>query len=309
MDHVGRRPAGARAGEKIDLRIVVVGAGGRLGSALVRELGQGFSVTGFNHAQLDLAAPNQLRAVFRPLEFDALINAAALTNVDYCENHRAEAIELNATAPRVLAEICREKEARFVHVSTDYVFAGEKRTPYTEEDAAEPISVYGESKRQGELQVLAANKRALVVRVSWVFGPDRPSFVDAILKKARTEEQVAAVTDKYSTPTYTRDVAALLPPLLEANAIDGVLHLANRGECSWQEYAQWALDCCHRFGVPMQATKVGASSLGEMKNFVARRPVYTVLGTEKYERLTANAPRDWREAVAEYVRDHYAAEL
>ncbi|MBA3833072.1 MAG: dTDP-4-dehydrorhamnose reductase [Chthoniobacterales bacterium] len=291
------------------MKIVVVGAGGRLGSALVRELGQEFSVTGFKRAQLDLAAPDELRAALRPLEFNALINAAALTNVDYCEDHRAEAMQLNATAPRVLAEICREKEARFVHVSTDYVFAGEKHTPYTEEDAAHPISVYGESKRQGELQVLAVNGRTLVVRVSWVFGPDRPSFIDAILKKARTEEQVAAVADKFSTPTYTRDVAALLPPLLETDAVDGILHLANRGECSWQEYAQWALDCCHRFGVPMQATTIGASSLGEMKNFVARRPVYTVLGTEKYERLTGNAPRDWREAVADYVRGHYAAKL
>ncbi len=306
MDRVGRRTAGTRAGEKAGLRVVVVGAGGRLGSALGRELGQKFSVTAFNRAQLDLASPEELRATLGPLPFDALINAAALTNVDYCEDHRAEAMQLNATAPRVLAEICREKGARFVHVSTDYVFDGGKRSPYTEEDAADPISAYGESKRQGELQVLAVNKRALVVRVSWVFGPDRPSFIDAILKKARTEERVAAVADKFSTPTYTRDIAALLPVLLEANAAAGILHLANRGECSWQEYAQWALECCHRLGVPMKATTVGASSLGEMKNFTARRPVYTVLGTEKYERLTGSPPRDWHEAVEDYVRDYYA---
>jgi dTDP-4-dehydrorhamnose reductase len=269
-------------------------------------------VRGFNHAQLDLGAPSELRGTLGALEFDALINAAALTNVDYCEDHRNKALQLNATAPGVLAEICREKGARFIHVSTDYVFDGEKREPYTEEDAAEPISVYGESKRAGEVQVLKANEGALVVRVSWVFGPDRSSFVDAMLKKARTEEEIAAVADKFSTPTYTKDIAALLRPFV-AGITDpgatGILHLANTGSCSWQEYAQWALDCCHRFGVPMRAKTVGASSLSEMKNFVARRPVSTVLATEKYERLAKNAPRDWHEAVEDYVRIHYAGKV
>ncbi|MGH7936700.1 MAG: sugar nucleotide-binding protein, partial [Chthoniobacterales bacterium] len=96
----------------------------------MREWGEEFSVRGFNHAQLDLGAPNELRATLGALEFDALINAAALTNVDYCEDHREEALQLNATAPGVLAEICREKSARFLHLSTDYVFDGEKRAPY-----------------------------------------------------------------------------------------------------------------------------------------------------------------------------------
>ena len=307
LDRVGGRIADLR--EEPDLKIAVVGAGGRLGAALVRDFARTFSVVGFNRAQLDLAAPEQLRESLGALEFDWLVNAAALTNVDYCEDHRAEAMQLNAAAPCLLAEICREKKARFIHVSTDYVFDGEKRAPYTEEDRALPISVYGESKREGELQVLAANPAALVVRVSWVFGPDRPSFVDAILKKARTEEEVAAVADKFSTPTYTEDIAAMLRTLFEASPAGGVLHLASRGACSWQEYAQWALDCCHRYGVPMRARTVGASSLGEMKNFVARRPVYTVLGTEKFARLTSSAPPDWHDAVERYVREHYAGKV
>jgi len=287
------------------LKIVVLGAGGRLGAALTREYGSHHEVTGYPHAQLDLSDLALLHSTLVPLPFDVLINAAALTNVDYCEDHSAEAMRLNAEAPRVLAEICREKQSRFVHVSTDYVFDGEKREPYTEEDPANAISVYGESKRAGELQVMEANDCALVIRVSWVFGPDRASFVDAILKKARTEEQVSAVADKYSTPTYTTDIARLLRPLLDRSDVSGVLHLANRGTCSWQEYAQWALDCCHKFGVAMKAKTVGASSLGEMKNFIARRPLYTVLGTQKYERLTGLAPRDWQLAVADYVRDYY----
>jgi len=283
-------------------RIAIVGAGGRLGAALARAYGTEAEVIAFKHADLDLARLDDLRATLAPLSFTTLINTAALTNVDYCEGHRDEALRLNAAAPQVLAEICAGKKARFVHISTDYVFDGEARRPYTEDDPVLPISVYGESKRAGELRVLETHGEALVVRVSWVFGPDRPSFVDAILGKARTEDQVSAVADKFSTPTYTLDLAALLRPLLDSAEISGILHLANRGECSWREYAQWALDCCHQIGLPMRATTVNALSLGEMKNFVAHRPVYTVLGTEKYERLTGRAPRDWHEAVADYVR-------
>ena len=140
---------------KEKLKIIVLGTGGRLGAALAREYASLGEVIGFNHAQLDLGGFEALRSTLEPLSFDVLINAAALTNVDYCENHREEAMRLNAEAPQVLAEICREKHRRFIHVSTDYVFDGELRRPYTEEDPA-AVSVYGESKRAGELRVLEA---------------------------------------------------------------------------------------------------------------------------------------------------------
>ena len=288
-----------------DRRIVVVGAGGRLGAALVREYGREFEVVGFNHTQLDLGAPEQLHSTLGSLDFDALINAAAQTNVDRCETHQEEAFALNAEAPRVLAEICRAKKARFIHISTDYVFDGEKRQPYTEEDEARPISVYGESKRQGECRALEANDRALVVRVSWVFGPDRASFIDAILKKARQEEEISAVVDKYATPTYTLDICALLRPFPRGSGgREGCCILQTPYACSWQEYAQWALDCCHAEGIPMKARKVGAASLADMKNFIAKRPVYSVLFSGRYSFATGKAPRPWRDAVAEYVHEH-----
>jgi dTDP-4-dehydrorhamnose reductase len=287
-----------------DRRIVIVGAGGRLGAALVREYAREFEVVGFNHAQLDLGAPEQLRSTLGGLDFDALINAAAQTNVDRCETHQEEAFALNAEAPHMLAAICRAKKARFIHISTDYVFDGEKREPYTEEDEARPISVYGESKREGERRALDANDRALVVRVSWVFGPDRPSFIDAILKKARDQDEISAVADKYATPTYTLDIAASLRPFLSERQEGGLMHLANGGECSWQEYAQWALDCCHAEEIPVKARKVGAASLADMKSFIAKRPVYSVLSSVKYQRATGETPRLWRDAVEAYVHDH-----
>jgi dTDP-4-dehydrorhamnose reductase len=287
-------------------RLVIIGAGGRLGAALVREYGREFDVTGFNHAQLDLAAPEQLRETLGGLEFDALINTAAQTNVDRCETHQEEAFVINAEGPRVLAEICAQRRARFIHISTDYVFDGEKREAYTEDDEARPISVYGESKREGERRALGANERALMVRVSWVFGPDRPSFVDWAINQAREHEEVKAIADKWATPTYTLGLAALLQPLIGNERASGLIHLANGGECSWREYAQWALDCCRAEGIPMKATEIGASSLAEMKSFIAKRPIYSVLSSAKYEALTGIAPRSWQEVVRDYVRDFVA---
>lgn len=286
-------------------RVVIIGAGGRLGAALVREYAGTFDVVGFNHAQLDLGKPAEMRTVLGALEFDALINTAAQTNVDRCETHQEEAFLLNGEAPGVLAEICATKKARFVHISTDYVFDGEKRAPYTEEDEARPVSVYGESKREGERRALAAYDRALVVRVSWVFGPDRPSFIDWAIGQAREKEEVKAIADKWATPTYTVDLADWLKRIVVAGIGDNVLHLANSGECSWQEYAQYALDYCRAEGIPMKATQIGASALVEMKSFIAKRPVYSVLSSAKYARLTGQTPRPWQEAVKDYVRAKY----
>jgi dTDP-4-dehydrorhamnose reductase len=288
-------------------RVVIIGAGGRLGAALLREYAAAFDVIGFNHSQLDLGQPAQMREVLGGMEFDALINAAAQTNVDRSETHQEEAFALNGEAPGVLAEICAKKKARFIHVSTDYVFDGEKREPYTETDAAKPISVYGDSKREGERRALEANDQALVARVSWVFGPDRPSFVDWAIGQARERDDVKAIADKWATPTYTLDLAEWLKPLIASGDATGILHLANSGECSWQEYAQWALECCHAKGIALKARTIGASSLAQMKSFVAKRPVYSVLSAAKYERLTGTAPRSWKDAVAAYVREHVTA--
>ncbi len=303
------------------MKIVITGSGGRLGAALTREYREKFDVIGFNHGQLDLAKPGQVREKLSPLEFDLLINCAAMTNVDLCEEQPDQALRVNAEAPGLLAEICRNKKAKLIHFSTDYVFDGEKREPYSEEDEARPISTYGESKREGEQNVLATvgeavgfpgtagpspTKMPLVVRVSWVFGPDRPSFVDAMIKRARREEHVDAIADKFSTPTYTRDIAEMLPRFFDVDVPGGVLHFANAGECSWQEYAQHALDRCQALGISLKAKTVDALKLADMKNWVARRPVFSVLSTAKYAKLTGVTPRSWRDAVSDYIERSYS---
>src|SRR5213083_1305528 len=196
------------------MKIVIIGSSGRLGAALMREYRDKYDVAGFNRAQLDLSNLNDVRERLCATNLDVLINAAAFTNVDLCETERDRAFLINAEAPSVLARICCDKRAKLIHFSTDYVFDGEKRAPYTEEDEANPISVYGESKLAGEKNVIAVGREHLVVRVSWVFGPDRPSFIDAMINQARENNAVAAIADKFSAPTYTLDVAAMLGRIL-----------------------------------------------------------------------------------------------
>src|SRR5436305_2109749 len=246
------------------MKIVIIGTGGRLGAALVREFPDKFDVVGFNHAQLDLSNLDDVRGKLSAMNFDVLINAAAFTNVDACETERDRAFLINAEVPGVLAEICNQKNVKLIHFSTDYVFDGEKCAPYTEADQANPISTYGESKLAGEKNVLAAENVHLVVRVSWVFGPDRPSFIDAMIDLAQQDEKIDAIFDKFSTPTYTHDVARILPQFFHRDVQRGILHFANTGKCSWQEYAQSALDCCRDGGIPLKAKTVGALKLGDM---------------------------------------------
>jgi dTDP-4-dehydrorhamnose reductase len=288
------------------MKIVILGAGGRLGAALLREYRDKFDVAGFNHTQLNLSDLGAVREKLRNTSFDVLINAAGFTKVDLCETQPDRAFLINAEAPRVVAEICDQKNARLIHFSTDYVFDGAKREPYTEEDQASPISVYGESKLAGENNVLAAKSQNLVVRVSWVFGPDRPSFIDAMVQQAQENDEVDAVADKFSTPTYTLDIAAMLPQFFDANGAEGILHFANAGQCSWREYAQWAVDCCHDGGLPLKAKTIGERKLRDMTNWIARRPVYSVLSSTKYTKLMGISPRTWREAVSDYITRFYS---
>jgi dTDP-4-dehydrorhamnose reductase len=305
------------------MKIVIVGSGGRLGAALVREYRGKFDMIGFDHEELDLGDKREIENWLVPLDFDVLINAAAFTNVDLCESQPEQAFKINAEAPKLLAEICSHKKAKLIHFSTDYVFDGEKREPYIETDPAKPISVYGESKRAGEENVLAIVGEAvgfpgtatpsptgapthLVIRVSWVFGPDRPSFVDAMIERAREEEQINAIADKWSAPTYTSDIAEILQSFFRVDAPGGVLHFANSGQCSWQEYAQHAIDCWHRLNIPLKAKTVGALKLADMKNWVARRPVYSVLSSAKYTQLIGTTPRSWRDALADYIKRSYS---
>jgi len=235
-----------------------------------------------------------------------LINSAAATNVDWCEQHEKEAEQINARAVSDLGLLCAERGVRCLHISTDYVFDGSASRPYTEEDPARPISVYGETKRLGEELLLRTDPNHLVIRVSWVFGPDKPSFVDWALDQALSKETVSAINDKISSPTYTLDFAHWIRPLLFDSPMGGVLHLCNPGGCTWREYAQCAINAAREEGVRLKTYEVEPITLNSMSTFIARRPIYTVLATEKYCKRTGSSTRPWKDAVREFVQRKFS---
>ncbi|HEX8372377.1 MAG TPA: dTDP-4-dehydrorhamnose reductase [Chthoniobacterales bacterium] len=284
-------------------RVVIIGSAGRLGAALVESYSAKHEVIAMDRHTLDLGYTVRLRNTLASTDFDVVINCAALTNVDYCETHREQSFAINSDAVGFIAEECAKKSARLIHISTDYVLSGEQTTPYEETISPQPISVYGESKRGGEKAALAVSEDNLVVRVSWVFGPHRPSFVDGMLRRAATEPTISAVFDKFSAPSYTLDLAEMLEPYLSEISAGGILHLCNSGWCSWQEYAQHALDVAHECGLPLQARTVDPIPLESLTAFVAKRPRHTLLSTARYTRETGKVPRPWQDAVAEYVRN------
>jgi dTDP-4-dehydrorhamnose reductase len=284
-------------------RIAILGRYGRLGAALCRGLADTYDVLPLSRGELDLTKP--LRAQLRKTAFDLLINAAAATNVDWCEQHQAEADWINGRAVGELAQLCAERGVRCLQVSTDYVFDGLTSRPYNEEDPAIPINVYGKTKRLGEELLLQADPDHLVIRVSWVFGPDKPSFVDWALNQAMSVERVAAIDDKISSPTYTLDFVQWIRPLLFELPIGGILHLCNSSGCTWREYAQWAIDAAREEGVRFKAHEVQPITLDSMTAFLARRPVYTRMATEKFLKTTGLSTRPWRDAVRDFVKKKY----
>ena len=289
---------------KMKRRIAIVGKNGRLGSALCRALADTYDVLPFGRQELDLTKP--IREQLKDIAFDLLINAAAATNVDWCEQHEAEAEQINARAVAELGQLCSGRGVRCLHVSTDYVFDGLASRPYGEEDPTTPISVYGKAKLLGEELLLQTDSDHLVIRVSWVFGPDKPSFVDWALEQALSRETLSAIDDKVSSPTYTLDFVQWIRPLLFELPVGGILHLCNPGGCTWREYAQWAIDAARQEGVCFKTHEVQPITLDSMTTFLARRPVYTVLATGKFSKTTGLSARPWRDAVRDFVRKKFS---
>lgn len=283
-------------------KILILGAGGRLGTALVRAWSPIAEVSALGRKEADLSSPHEVAALVRAAAPDMVVNCAAMTNVDACETERTLADAVNATSPGLIAQAANSAGGRMVHISTDYVFSGDAVEPYAEDEVPQPVSWYGETKRQGEVAVLAAGEHHAVVRVAWVFGPDRDSFIDKALQSAMRGEEVRAVADKFSSPTYTLDVAEALQPLFKEKAPGGIYHVCNRGICTWQQWAQEAIDAAIRLGVAVPTQIVEPLKLSDIKAMVARRPIYSPMSCERIEALLGHPMRGWREAVADYVR-------
>lgn len=287
-------------------RVLILGGKGRLGAALARRWSESHEVLTLGRPEIDVSDLAGLKAFLGETTCEVLVNATGLTNVDRCEKDRDEATTVNALAPELMALAATDRGSRFIHISTDYVFDGEKDTPYVEEDIARPLSHYGQTKLEGENRVLAANPEHIVARVSWVFGPEKPSFVDMIIERALAQERVEAISDKISCPTSAEDAADWLEPFFNLELPGGLYHACNAEPCTWQEYGQHALDCASECGLPLLASIVDPIPLAAMKAFAAPRPPYTAMSTSKLAEITGIAPRCWKEALEEYITRKYA---
>lgn len=289
-------------------KIVIVGSNGRLGRALLEVCQAGHEVVPLTRYDLDLAwSERRIREVLDPHAADLLLLAAGNTNVDYCELHPDDADQLNVIAPGAIARWCAGRGIRMINFSSDYVFDGEKTEPYTEEDAVNPLSIYGQSKADGEEATLEASARHLVVRLTWLYGPGKAlATPDWAVELAVKDDHLHVVCDRIGCPSYTGDIAAALEPLLFDERAAGVLHLCNAGSCTWQEWAQYCVDCAIECGVEVKTRLVEPLYMDDLFGNRAIRPRHTVLSTAKYETLTGRRLPDWREPVRRYVEAHVA---
>jgi dTDP-4-dehydrorhamnose reductase len=276
------------------MKILILGKHGMLGRALLEEFGGDSEVLGVGRMETDITNETACRAAVEAFRPDVILNAAALTRVDYCETHEAEAFSINGSGPGNLAKAAESIGALLVHYSTDYIFDGCKQEPYVEDDAPNPLSVYGRSKLEGEAQVLRYSTNYLMLRISWLFGPGRDNFLTKITTDARKRKKIRVVDDQRGSPTYTVDAAAHTKHMIRAGC-RSTYHLTNSGGCTWYELAVETLKCAG-----LVSTTVSPVSSREFQ-LPAPRPGNSVLANDRLERAGLPLMRPWKEAVREYV--------
>lgn len=265
-----------------------------LARAIAEVLSPAHQITGVSHAQADIADENAMRLVLSAARPDAVVNAAAFTDVDACEREKELAFRVNAQGPGHLAGICKEMDIPLLHISTDYVFDGEKREPYVEEDEPRPISVYGHSKLAGEREVQQILSRSWIVRVSGVFGPYRNNFVSLVASLGKKGEPLKIVKDQRLTPTYTLDAAAGIGRILRRGPY-GLYHLTNQGFTSRIEFTQEILRQAGFPGVSVIPISAGESGRP------AARPRNSQLENARMKREGLGLLPAWPDALRRYV--------
>ena len=275
------------------MRLAVTGHKGMLGRRVAAEAAaRGHDVEGWDLPEVDLTDPAAVERALRESEPEAIVNCAAYTDVDGAEEHEELATRVNGDAAANLARA----GVHVVHVSTDYVFAGDGDRPYVESDPPDPRTAYGRSKLAGERAVLGADAGHAVVRTAWLFGAGGKNFVDTILRAASERDELSVVYDQVGSPTWTGHLAPALVDVAERRG-SGVFHAAGGGECSWHALAIEALE---RAG---QDCRVVAVTTEEFPR-PAPRPAYSVLGTERADGLRLPP---WQEGVAGHLKERVAA--
>ncbi len=268
-------------------------------------------IVSLGRPELDISDREQVLRRMAALRPRVIVNCAGYTRVDQCESEEEPARRVNGLGPGFLAEAAREIGATLVHISSDYVFDGKAGRPYREEDPTGPESAYGRSKLLGEQVVQASGlEKYFIIRTSWLYGPDGNNFVETILRLAREREELRIVADQVGSPTHTRDLARGIFQLLKTAAagpaehspVYGLYHFANQGRCSWFEFAREIIRLAAQNGMELKVRSVVPIRSGEYPR-PAPRPAYSVLATDKYQRVTGADIPSWQESLKEYLLD------
>ncbi len=276
------------------MRVAVPGGGGLLGTEVVDAIrARGWDARPLSRREADVTRPDAVLETLRTLAPDAVVNCAAYTDVDRAEAAEAEARAVNGAGAGHVAEAARVVDARLLHLSTDYVFSGERAQEWEPDDPTEPVNAYGRSKLEGEARVREVGGDALVVRTSWLYGGGGPNFVDAILSALAEGETVEVVEDQTGRPTWTRSLALQLMDLLEDGGT-GVAHAADDGTTTWYGLAARARDLAGVGGY-----------LSAVRTFErpgpARRPRHSVLALEATRPRLRHAIPHWHDSLAAYL--------
>ena len=277
------------------MRVLVVGAAGQLGTDLVEVLGESAAhdVQGVDLPDIDITDPESVARVCADVRPEIVVNCAAYTAVDDAESHEDVALRVNGLGPRVLAEQCRASGAWLVHISTDYVFAGDAAAPYAEDAVPDPRTAYGRTKLAGEMAVRETLPEAhYVVRTAWLYGCYGANFVKTMLRLEQERDTVAVVDDQRGQPTYSRDLARQLALLIDSGAPAGTFHGTNSGDVTWYGLTR---EIFRLAGADPERVLPTSSS-----DFVrpAPRPAYSVLGHDAWASVGLVPMRPWREALA-----------
>ncbi|MBM7869837.1 dTDP-4-dehydrorhamnose reductase [Clostridium pascui] len=291
------------------MKILITGCIGQLGSQIVNILKTGASelgsiseeyrtaeIIGVDVEELDISNLQSVREFINDIKPNIVINSAAYTNVDGCENNQDLAFKVNSLGPRNLAIACEEAGAKLIHISTDYVFEGNGTVPYTEYDITNPVSVYGKTKLLGENYVREFSSRYFIVRTAWLYGYNGKNFVKTIIKAAKEKGHLDVVDDQRGNPTNAEDLAHHILKLGLTEEY-GVYHCTGAGECSWYDFAKAIVEYA---GIDCTVSPITSDKI----NRAAKRPSFSSLDNMMLICSVGDEMREWREALKIFIQKY-----
>jgi dTDP-4-dehydrorhamnose reductase len=270
-----------------------------LAKDLIIELKKSYEVIAQPKEELDICDFEKVLDAMHSLKPEIVINCAAFTKVDVCEEQHEKAFAVNTYGAKNLAMVCDATGVLLLHLSTDFVFDGMKNEPYTETDKPHPLSIYAKSKLNGEKHIQNILKRYAIIRTSWLYGRGGKNFVSTITKLAHEKRELRVVDDQRGSPTYTVDLAKAIKTLLDTSSAQGIYHVANLGSCTWFDFAKKILEIANN---TVKIVPISSKEFGRP----AQRPPYSVLDCKRFLDATGSNLRSWEVALREYMQIAYA---